>query len=58
MEEDKTSVRYKHRHFLEGEKRLLLAKMETLLKNNYALSMVVAKLSEMFTCIALRPKMK
>jgi len=48
-----TSVRHKYRYFLEGERRLLLAKMETILKNNYALTMGVAKLCEIFTCIAL-----
>jgi len=47
-----TSVRHKHRHFLEGERRLLLAKMETILKNNCALSMVVAKLCEIFMCMS------
>jgi len=46
------SVRLEHRPFLEGERTLLLAKMETILKNNYALSIVVAKLCEIFTCIA------
>jgi hypothetical protein len=46
------SVRLEHKLFLEGKRRLLLAKMETILKNNNALSMVVAKLYEIFTCIA------
>lgn len=46
-----TSVRHKHRYSLEGERRLLLAKMETILKNDYAFSMVVAKLYDIFTCI-------
>jgi hypothetical protein len=53
-----TSLRQKHRHFLEGERRLLLAKMETILKNNYALSMVVAELYEIFTCIPPTEKKK